>query len=49
VCAHILNYAEYMSVDTISARRKNTTVKMIWIEVVSMKKKNREIARLVCL
>ena len=38
-----------MSVDTISTRRKNTTVVMIWIEVVSMKKKNREIARLICL
>jgi hypothetical protein len=44
---HILNCAEYMNVDTISTRRENTTVvRMIWKEVVSKKKKNREIARL---
>jgi hypothetical protein len=36
-----------MNVDTISTRRENTTVvMMIWKEVVSKKKKNREIARL---
>jgi hypothetical protein len=50
VRAHILNYTEYMNVDTISTIRENTAVvMMIWKGVVSKKKKNREIARLICL
>ena len=46
VGAHFLNYTEYMNVDTISTRRKNIAVVMIWKVVVSKKKKNRDFASL---